>query len=147
MAWLSMIRMPGKSHRGPLPPADDELQRRATELRHHVAKLAEEIGERNVLRCPRELADASQYIEDQLTEFGFHVGRQEYQIAGVTCCNLEAEIQGASQPDEIIIVGAHYDSVVGVPGANDLPFFRPSKWAHAFTPGDAGSVVRTSSRC
>ena len=40
MAWWSMIRMPGKSHQGPLPPADSALERLASELRSHVATLA-----------------------------------------------------------------------------------------------------------
>jgi hypothetical protein len=29
------------------------------------------------------------------------------------------EIKGNQKPDKIVIVGAHYDSVVGSPGAND----------------------------
>jgi Zn-dependent M28 family amino/carboxypeptidase len=33
--------------------------------------------------------------------------------------NIEAEIVGGARPGEIVIVGAHYDSVVGSPGAND----------------------------
>jgi Zn-dependent M28 family amino/carboxypeptidase len=37
----------------------------------------------------------------------------------VTVRNLEVELAGSSQADEIIVVGAHYDSVVGCPGAND----------------------------
>src|SRR3990170_2594961 len=33
--------------------------------------------------------------------------------------NIEVEILGKSRPNEIIILGAHYDSVIGCPGAND----------------------------
>ncbi len=114
-----MIRMPGKSHRGPLPLADDALRRLAADLRQHVAHLAEEIGERNVLHCPRELAQAAEYIEGDLNEAGYGVQRQEYEISGTTCCNLEVEIPGAARQDEIIVIGAHYDTVPGSPGAND----------------------------
>ena len=46
LAGWNTIRMPGKSHRGPLPPADDELAQRAADLHSHVTQLAEEIGER-----------------------------------------------------------------------------------------------------
>ncbi len=63
MAAWNMIRMPGRSHRGPLPPADDELIQLAAELRRHVTHLAEEIGERNVQHRPKELARAADYIE------------------------------------------------------------------------------------
>src|SRR5207248_9016875 len=38
-------------------------------------------------------------------------------MQGQACHNLEAEISG-SRP-EIIVIGAHYDSVFGSPGAND----------------------------
>lgn len=37
----------------------------------------------------------------------------------VECCNLEAEIPGSVRPEEIVVVGAHYDTVFGTPGAND----------------------------
>jgi Zn-dependent M28 family amino/carboxypeptidase len=33
--------------------------------------------------------------------------------------NLEIELPGTVYPDEIVIIGAHYDSIIGSPGAND----------------------------
>ena len=33
--------------------------------------------------------------------------------------HLEVEIPGASRPDEIVVVGAHYDTVEGTAGADD----------------------------
>ena len=44
----AMIRMPGKSFRGPLPPLTAEQTALRDELRGHVQMLAGEIGERNV---------------------------------------------------------------------------------------------------
>jgi hypothetical protein len=38
-------------------------------------------------------------------------------LDGRTCHNIEAEIRGARP--EIVVIGAHYDSVFGSPGAND----------------------------
>ena len=38
---------------------------------------------------------------------------------GKEVANLEAEIRGLTKPDEILVVGAHYDSVRGCPAAND----------------------------
>jgi hypothetical protein len=119
VGWWTMIRMPGRSHQGPLPPADDELRSLAAELRQRVVHLAEEIGERNVLRRPPELARAADYIQAELEKLGYKVKRQEYDVGPVICCNLEAEILGATLPQEIVVVGAHYDSVIGTPGAND----------------------------
>lgn len=114
-----MLLMPGRSYRGPLPPADDRLLELASELRRHVTHLAEEIGERNVRRRPRELAQTADYLEAELAYAGFKVHRQEYDVDGTTCVNLEVELPGTTQPDEIVIVGAHYDSVANCPAAND----------------------------
>ena len=119
MAAWNMIRMPGRSHRGPLPPADDEIMEVTDQLRRHVTRLAEEIGERNVLHRPKELARAADYIEAEFVSAGYDVERQEYQVSGKTCCNLEVEIPGTTLPEEIVIIGAHYDSVEGSPAAND----------------------------
>ena len=119
LAGWNVIRMPGKSHRGPLPPADDELLQLAAELRRHVARLAEEIGERNLLNRPGELTQAADYIEAEFAGARYEVKRHEYEVSGSTCCNLEVEILGTTQPEEIVIVGAHYDSVEGSPAAND----------------------------
>ena len=84
-----------------------------------MAHLAEEIGERNVFRRPRQLARAADYVEAEWAEMGYEVERQVYEVFGTTCCNLEAELRGTTSPEEIVVIGAHYDSVVGTPGAND----------------------------
>jgi len=119
MGWWTMLHMPGASYRGRLPGADGELVALADELRRDVARIAVQIGERNVLNYPQQLSQAADYVEAELTAAGYEVKRQEYQVSGVTCCNLEASIPGTAQPQETVIIGAHYDSVVGTPGAND----------------------------
>ncbi len=111
--------MPGKSHRGPLPPQDDRLLALASELHRHVAYLADEIGERNVRYRPCELAQTAEYIEAELADAGYSVKRQEYDVGGTICVNLEVEIPGTTKTDEIVIIGAHYDSVADCPAAND----------------------------
>jgi hypothetical protein len=116
-----MIRMPGKSHRGPLPPLTDAEASLADLLRRHVEVLAGDIGERTVWKH-EALAAAADYIEAAFAARGLtHVARQTYVLEGRDCDNLEVGIAGAdsSRSDEIVIVGAHYDSVVGAPGAND----------------------------
>jgi Zn-dependent M28 family amino/carboxypeptidase len=113
-----MIRMPGESYRGPLPPATEEIRALEGELRSHVIMLADEIGERNVFRYP-QLVSAAEYVAKTLSEAGYEVARQEYKVSGQACENIEAEVRGTERPDEIILIGAHYDSVKGSPGAND----------------------------
>src|SRR6516165_5677055 len=87
-------------------------------LQHHVEVLAAEIGERHVWR-PRALAAAAHYIEEVFSRSGYEVRRQEYEAEGVACTNLEVERLGQERPAEIILVGAHYDTVEGCPGADD----------------------------
>jgi hypothetical protein len=117
-AWWSMIRMPGESHRGDLPPLTAEQAALGDELRQHVEALAGRIGERNLLRY-RNLVAAGEFIERSLTEAGYAVERQEYDVEGRMCVNLAAETPGADRPQEIVVVGGHYDSVIDCPGAND----------------------------
>jgi len=111
--------MPGTSYRGELPPADEALASLADELRRDIQQLAVDIGERNVRNRPRQLAHAADYVETQFSEVGYETKRQEYEVSNVKCHNLEAEVLGTTCPEEILIVGAHYDTVVGTAGAND----------------------------
>jgi hypothetical protein len=118
-SWWIMIRMPGNSYRGPLPAADSELASLAEQLRRDVAALSDRIGERNIPYKPAELAKAAVFIESEFQAAGLKVQRQEFQVQGGPCSNLEVEIPGTARPDEIVVVGAHYDTVFGTPGAND----------------------------
>ena len=110
--------MPGRSHRGALSPMTDEERTLSAALVGHVRILAEEIGDRNVWRISR-LALAARYIRESLTALGYTPSRQRYEAMGIPVENLEVELPGTSNGKEIIIVGAHYDSVRGCPGAND----------------------------
>jgi len=87
-------------------------------LQHHVGVLAGEIGERHVWR-PQALAAAAQYIERAFSRMGYQVRPQEYEVRGVACRNLEVESTGRDRPAGIILIGAHYDTVGGCPGADD----------------------------
>ncbi|MCW5550568.1 MAG: M28 family peptidase [Verrucomicrobiae bacterium] len=113
-----MIRMPSKSFSGPLPALSPPQEAFSAELRQHVEKLAGEIGERNVY-LPKKLTAAADYIESTLSAAGHTVARQSYPAGGESCDNLEVEVLGSVWPDEIVVIGAHYDSVVGSPGADD----------------------------
>ncbi len=84
----------------------------------HVEQLAREIGERNVFR-PQSLKAAAEYIERQWEQQGYAVERLGYQVLGVNCLNLEITRMGAERKNEILLLGAHYDTVPGSPGAND----------------------------
>lgn len=110
--------MPGHSHRGALPPASDREVAVETALRRHVQKLAGEIGERHV-RKPEALRAAAAYIEGELRSYGYKVAEQKFAADGVMVRNLEVERPGVRDAGSILIVGAHYDTARGTPGAND----------------------------
>lgn len=88
------------------------------QLKRHVQTLAGDIGERNVYR-PAALEAAARYIESELAGIGYAVKRQTYLTQGLECANLEAVLPGRRRPQESIVVGAHYDTVLGSPGADD----------------------------
>jgi len=117
-AEFAMIKMPGKSYCGKLPPLTDDQKQLREELIRDVKKLAGEIGERNVWNY-KNLTASADFIEESLAAAGYKVNRQNYLVEGKNCCNIEAEITGTTQPQQVVIVGAHYDSVYGSPGAND----------------------------
>jgi hypothetical protein len=114
VAWFFLIRMPGKNIVGATPLLPEEITLR-DELAADVHTLAAEIGERNMSNYPR-LNAAAEFIETSFARVGLHTRRDSYEIDGLPCHNIEAEIPGSSS---IVIVGAHYDSAFGAPGAND----------------------------
>ena len=87
-------------------------------LRAHVQRLAGDIGERNVFR-PDALQQAARYITADLEGSGLTPAAQPFSANGREVRNIEAELSGTSRRDEILVLGAHYDSVQGCPGAND----------------------------
>jgi Zn-dependent M28 family amino/carboxypeptidase len=87
-------------------------------LLRDVQTLAGEIGERNVA-TPSQLRAAARFVESSFQEAGYAVHHQDFKVHNVTCQNIEASIQGHALRDEIVVVGAHYDTVPGSPGAND----------------------------
>jgi hypothetical protein len=118
LAWAWMIRMPGGSYSGPRQRLDPWLDSLRQRLIGHVRVLAEDIGERNYVRHAA-LDRAALYLDSVLTSLGYQVSSHPYTARGGTYRNLEATIPGDGREDEIVVVGAHYDSVDGAPGADD----------------------------
>jgi hypothetical protein len=118
VAWWHLFRMPGHSFDGELPPPDGDATNLAREMEGDVRVLAGEIGERNLERYG-ELQKARDFIATALNEAGYQVERQSYEMDGRIYENLIAELHGVGKQDEIVVVGAHYDTVPGSPGAND----------------------------
>ena len=86
----------------------------------HVDRLAGLIGPRH-LGKPSSIQATIGYITGQWSVMGCEVRREEYEAQEHTATNLFIEQQGNSRPDEIVLLGAHYDTVFQSPGANDNP--------------------------
>lgn len=110
--------MPGKSYRGPLDPLTEEQIVSREALKRDIEKLAGEIGPRSLLQY-NSFRAAGEFVEASLQQVGFKVQAQEYRVDGYRCRNFEMEIPGSEKPNEIVVIGAHYDTVYDTPGAND----------------------------
>jgi Zn-dependent M28 family amino/carboxypeptidase len=100
--------MPGTSHAGPLPPLSDDERALAERLRRHVFTLAK--TERNT-----DLETPVRYIESAFEAHGLASKRQTFESGGRSVNNVEVSPSGPA----MIVVGAHYDTVPGSPGADD----------------------------
>ncbi|MDI6738684.1 MAG: M28 family peptidase, partial [Nanoarchaeota archaeon] len=87
-------------------------------LKSHVIFLSEKIGERNYLDTEK-LNKAADYIEDKFRSYKCNVKRQSFKAENKTYYNIEAEVKGTSDKNKIIVIGAHYDTITGTPGADD----------------------------
>ncbi len=119
IAWWHYVRMPGRRFRGTVPPLDDHERRLCDELRRDLLVLAGEIGERNVSCRYAQLIAAAEWIESQLVVAGYPTRRQEFEVNGQLVWNIEAERTGDVRAEEVLVVGSHFDTVPGSPGAND----------------------------
>ncbi len=90
----------------------------AARLQADVVELAGRIGPRSVFQGD-SLMRAERFITGQLTQAGWEVTRQTYQVNGIECANLVVERAGTAHPGEIVVIGAHYDTVPQTPGADD----------------------------
>lgn len=80
--------------------------------------LAGSIGERHVWRHDA-LRRAADYIRGELAAAGYEPVGQSYDVHRIRVENIDATLPGTTTPDEIVVVGAHYDTVPECPGAND----------------------------
>ncbi len=85
-------------------------------LYKHVEWLSVTIGDRHLWK-DFSLDKTADYIESVFENYGYPVERQMYSCYGKTVSNLIAEKKG--KDEDIVIIGAHYDTVPGTPGADD----------------------------
>ena len=113
LGWY-MIVVPGESFRGGFAPLEAKEIALRTALKRHVETIAS--TEHNAV-TPALYEQAAAYIEQSLTRAGYSVRSQSFSWGGGVARNLEVVIAGAKR--DAIVIGAHYDSMDGSPGAND----------------------------
>jgi len=118
-AYRGMIAVKPRVPRPALGPDTwEEIAALGDRLMEHVRALGGHIGERHLGR-PEALRAAAEYVRGAWTAQGFAVTEEAFQVAGRACANLWVEQRGSTRGEAVILVGAHYDSVPGSPGAND----------------------------
>lgn len=108
--------MPGTSYAG-APVAPDEAV--VVSLKNDVTHLAVDIGERNIINTPAALEQTATWLTERLAALGYEVKEQPYGVGERTVKNLVVEVKGGALASELVIVGAHYDTAPGNPGADD----------------------------
>jgi hypothetical protein len=113
-----MMGVPGRSHSGALPPLTEDERTLVGALKRHIQTIA--AREHNIRRYD-ELEKAARYIEATLASYGYSVGRQEFLFDDKAVRNIDVVIEPRADlaDPQVVVVGAHYDSVAGAPGAND----------------------------
>jgi Zn-dependent M28 family amino/carboxypeptidase len=101
-----------------MPKESDNSQKQMLieNLYKHVEYLCVKIGDRHLWK-EDSLNKTADYIESVFTSCGYAVRRQTYSCYGQSVSNLIAEKTGTDK--ELVIMGAHYDTVPGSPGADD----------------------------
>jgi Zn-dependent M28 family amino/carboxypeptidase len=85
-------------------------------LQAHVAALE---GPRHRLAAPAALAGAADYVAARLADAGLPVEDRPVEFGGTMFRNVVATRVGTDPERPRVLVGAHYDTVPGTPGADD----------------------------
>lgn len=118
LVGLYTMAMPGRTFSGQLPPLTSEEASSRDQLKRHIEKLAGQIRERNIWHG-KALNASAEYIHQTLEGLGYKVAEQPFKAQGKDVRNLDVELTGGARPEETLVIGAHYDSVLDCPGAND----------------------------
>jgi Zn-dependent M28 family amino/carboxypeptidase len=103
---------------GTLHPAfgeDMNRQEIRARLEGHLRYLSVTLGDRSIFR-PENLKQAEDYVFQALTEMGYTPRRQTFIYQRQEVSNV---IAGDQAPEGYYILGAHFDTVAGTPGADD----------------------------
>lgn len=101
-----------------MSPSEVSLPQIAQRSRKLVEILSKEFPSRSGQR-PEQLAKAAAFVEQELLSLGYVVESDVYSADTTPARNLIVEKKGLDTSKACIVLGAHYDTVVGTPGADD----------------------------
>ncbi|MFZ5450110.1 MAG: M28 family peptidase [Thermodesulfobacteriota bacterium] len=84
-------------------------------LEEHLSFLSVELGERSIYR-PENLKAAEDYVFQRFADMGYIPRRQTFIYMREQVSNI---IVGDEKPSGYYLLGAHFDTVAGTPGADD----------------------------
>jgi len=87
-------------------------------LRKSVLKLSDDIGSRGYTQ-KNALNKSIDYIASEFKSYGYDLHSQTYTVNEREYQNIWVEKKGTGSSERIVVVGAHYDTVTGTPGADD----------------------------
>ena len=99
------------------PPAADSSET-VHHLYRHVDYLSCRIGSRSITET-ENLGLAQEYIERFLQDLAVPYELQKVRASGRDYFNIVVTVPGWKDPPQTIVVGAHYDTVLNTPGADD----------------------------
>ena len=116
---LSALLLTGCTAGSRVMQGEDPVSRTQDRLYEDVRTLSEGYAQRNA-RNRGVLNDAGVWVGMRLGQAGYEVNL-EYadENNAERGFNVIAEMRGTTRPEEIIVVGAHYDAEVNTPGADD----------------------------
>src|SRR5207247_6555198 len=101
--------------RRPLGSVAVEIRVDPQQLRRNLQAI---VGERSPFSGQRHLAEVESFIEKELASYGLAVESDTFSYRGKNFRNLVCRLL-LEKKKTLIILGAHFDSVEGTPGADD----------------------------
>ncbi len=118
LAYARQLNMPGRPMTGPLPTLTSAQHATAERLRDDVISLCDAFPHRSVFD-PVTYNASADFLRAQLADTGLDVHTEPVPGPIQDSRNISVEIRGTTAPEQVIIVGAHYDTEENTPGADD----------------------------
>jgi Zn-dependent M28 family amino/carboxypeptidase len=115
---LFVSKMPGASPPATGSLASEEEKAAADRMHAFCEEIAHQIGHRSTAKT-QNLQAAREVISRRLGSYALKSKETPLSVRGSSGVNLETEIEGGTAKNEVVVLGAHYDTDAYDPGADD----------------------------